>query len=189
MSIFIDKLSKAYGRNVVFDGLSLEFKRGESYCLMGTSGCGKTTLLHIMMGLIQPDSGSVKGLEGLKIAPVFQENRLCENLSVGANIRLVCGKSVAGENESVLYALGLPDIIHKPIKELSGGMARRAAIARAICYNGDVYILDEPFKGLDDETKEQVMAYTRESCLGKTVIWVTHDARESDFWGGNIIRF
>ncbi|WP_405595490.1 ATP-binding cassette domain-containing protein [Sellimonas catena] len=67
----------------------------------------------------------------------------------------------------------------QPVRELSGGMRRRVALLRALCCDWDILFLDEPFKGLDEETKKQVMDYTKEMCTGKTVIFVTHDSKEA----------
>ena len=188
MAVILDEISKAFGEKTVLSKFSARFDLGQSYCIMGTSGCGKTTLLHIIMGIIIPDSGRVSGTENHKLSPVFQEHRLCENLSVGANIRMVCSKTDSAKIAETLEAIGLAGNIHTPVSELSGGMKRRVAIARAICSEGEILIMDEPFKGLDNATKEKVMAYTREKSHGKTVIWVTHDEREAEIWGGAIFN-
>src|SRR5699024_5151090 len=91
--VVIENLTKAYGEHVVFRDLSLTFPAGRTTCLMAPSGAGKTTLLRILMGLETPDRGTVTGLETKRISAVFQEPRLCENLSAFANIRMVRRKS------------------------------------------------------------------------------------------------
>ena len=117
---------------------------------------------------------------------VFQEDRLCENLSASANIRLVRQKKPWGRDREevrqireAMTAAGLSGCEDQPVRELSGGMRRRVALLRALCCDWDILFLDEPFKGLDEETKKQVMDYTKEMCAGKTVIFVTHDSKEA----------
>lgn len=185
MGIEVKNICKSYGDKSVLKNVSLSVRYGESVCLMGPSGQGKTTLLHILMGLVQPDSGDITGTDGYRLSPVFQEDRLCENLSVGANLRLVCSTAEKQQLEALLTALGLPDSIHQPVRKLSGGMKRRVAIARALLV-GDILLFDEPFKGLDDDTKHQVMACVKDCCHGKTLIWVTHDIREAEYMGSRI---
>lgn len=188
MDIVVTGLTKSYGDKTVLQGVSYTFKQGGSYCIMAPSGYGKTTLLHILMGLQQPDSGTVSGLAASRMAPVFQENRLCNNLSVGANLRLTLHTPLEdAQLEACLAALGLPNSLHTPVHQLSGGMQRRVAIARALCSGGDVLLMDEPFKGLDKELKEKVMAYVKQAVQHKTMIWVTHDEAESASMGAQVV--
>lgn len=188
MDIRIKNLCKAYHGKQVLDHINLSFSDQEKYCMMAPSGYGKTTLLRIMMGLEQADSGSISGLEGLRLAPVFQEDRLCENLSVSANIRLTARNPVAeAEIAQCLAELGLQDCLRQPARELSGGMKRRVAIARALLSGGDLLLMDEPFKGLDAECKDQVISCVRERTADRTVIWVTHDPEEAEQLGGQIV--
>ncbi|WRS28320.1 ATP-binding cassette domain-containing protein [Oscillospiraceae bacterium MB08-C2-2] len=190
MAIELCGISKAYESTQVLQNVSLRFETGKSYCIMGPSGYGKTTLLHVLMGLVKADAGEITGLEGYRLAPVFQENRLCENLSAGANLRMVRpGKATAPELDAALESLGLPGALHQPVREMSGGMKRRVAIARALVSGGNLLVMDEPFKGLDHETKELVMSHVREQAMGKTMIWVTHDEREAAFMGSEMIHF
>jgi NitT/TauT family transport system ATP-binding protein len=189
MDIRVENLCKSYGGRPVLVNLSLTFARGKKHCVMAPSGYGKTTLLRILMGLERPDSGAVYGLEGCRVAPVFQEDRLCENLSVGANLRLTCrGRLAEAELERCMAALMLPGWLRRSARELSGGMKRRVAIARALLSGREVLLLDEPFKGLDKECKEQVIAYVKEKTRGQTLVWVTHDETEYQSLGGEIVR-
>lgn len=185
-AIEIVNLTKSYGGNTVFSGLTLSIPKGKTTCIMAPSGTGKTTLLRILMGLEECDSGSVTGLQDMKKSAVFQEDRLCENLSASANIRLVRRKSVhrqeKKEREEVrkaMEAAGLSGCENQPVRELSGGMRRRVALLRALYAEWDVLFLDEPFKGLDKEMKEKIMEYTKKSCEGKTVLFVTHEEEEA----------
>ena len=84
-------------------------------------------------------------------------------------------------------AVGLHDYEEKPVSQLSGGMKRRVAIVRAVCAEGDLLLLDEPFKGLDDGTKEQVAAYLKSRFAGRTLVMVTHDARDAKLLGARIV--
>lgn len=189
MPIQVDNVCKSYHGQKVLDHLSLSFQDGVSYCIMAPSGYGKTTLLHMIMGLKQPDFGTINGVECVKFAPVFQDDRLCEMLSVGANIRLTRRRNLSRQEMiDCLNALGLESCIAKPVCALSGGMKRRVAIARALLSDGDVLIMDEPFKGLDKECKQQVIEYVRMTVEGKTVLWVTHDEGEYEKMGGELIR-
>lgn len=188
--IQISHLVKSYGEHTVISDFSAEFEKGKTTCIMAPSGAGKTTLLRILAGLEQADAGSIEGLEGMKKSMVFQEDRLCENLSAAANIRLVRQKKPWGKDpkevreiREAMRAAGLSGCEDQPVRELSGGMKRRVALLRALCCKWDILFLDEPFKGLDEETKRQVMNYTKETCTGKTVIFVTHDRIEAGWMG------
>ncbi len=186
--LVLDKITKRYGNKTVLRDVSLTFRRDRITCVMGPSGCGKTTLLHIIAGLLEPDSGQITGRPD-RISFVFQEDRLCEDFSAIANIRLVTGKSIS-ENEIMecLSSLGLEDSARKPVRELSGGMKRRAAIARALCYHPDLLILDEAFKGLDEERRQSTMDRIRAEKKGRIIICVTHDPAEAEYLGGSLIR-
>lgn len=176
----IQNISKRYGETVVFDQFSCTLHPGEVNVLFGASGSGKTTLLRILMGLEKADEGSMSSFEDLKISAVFQEDRLCSNLSAYSNVKLVVEPSVSSADvKEALVAVGLGEAIRKPAKELSGGMRRRVALVRALLATYDLLVLDEPFKGLDDKTKDEVIAYTVESTKGKTVVLVTHDMDEA----------
>jgi NitT/TauT family transport system ATP-binding protein len=187
MDIVVSNLSKNYGAICVLDCFSASFCEHGITCVMGPSGCGKTTLLHILMGLLTPDSGTVRGVPVRKSA-VFQEDRLCESFGAVANIHLVCDRSV--ENKRMiehLEEIGLKDSLGQPASELSGGQKRRVALARAVLATSDVLFLDEPFKGLDDQTKATVIQYLKRHTQGKTLIAVTHDMDEVHVLGGELI--
>lgn len=189
MDIQIKDLCKAYHGKQVLDHITLDFSIGEAHCVMAPSGYGKTTLLNIMMGLETADSGTISGLERHRLAPVFQEDRLCENLSVGANLRLTSRERIAEQDmEDCLAALMLPGCLHNPVRELSGGMKRRVAIARALLCGRDILLMDEPFRGLDWECKEQVILYIKRVAFGKTIVCVTHDEEEIGKMGGSLLR-
>ena len=175
------EISKTYGENKVLSGFTHDFPEGKTTAVMGPSGCGKSTLLGVLMGLIPPDSGRVERPTDWRVSAVFQEDRLCENLTAGANLRLVTGKLSRAQAAQLLCEVGLGGCENKPVRELSGGMKRRVALLRALLAEYDVLFLDEPFKGLDEVTKRQVMEYTKRMTKGRTVIFVTHDKAESSF--------
>ncbi|MBR2925274.1 MAG: ABC transporter ATP-binding protein [Clostridia bacterium] len=185
--IEIIDLCKAFDGKVVLEHFDLQLEDGQRYALMGTSGSGKTTLLNLIMGLIQPDSGHIIAPQGLKISAVFQENRLIEGMTPAANIRLVA----AVDNErihQVLLALGIEeDSLNQPVSTYSGGMKRRVAIARALLSDYNLLLLDEPYKGLDEETRQQVIAVVEEMSREKTVLMVTHNPE--DVRGHQLIEF
>lgn len=184
--IKIDELNKSFGDTAVFKEFSAEFEDGSVTCIMGSSGIGKTTLLHILMGLEDYDDGRITGIENKTMAAVFQEDRLCENLTVSANIRMTGGKDEKGisEQEVVKYLeiIGMKDMAGKQVSELSGGMKRRVAILRAVLADRDIVFFDEPLKGLDQETEKKVMETIVPLLSGKTVLWVTHREDEAAYF-------
>lgn len=176
MDIVIKDICKSYAGKLVLDHITLTLPENKITCIMGPSGKGKTTLIHILMDLVKADYGQISGMDGRRISAVFQEDRLCEGMDVISNVRIVCGKrTTESEIEKEFQALRLTDYRGKPVNKLSGGMKRRVAIARAIMADAEVYIMDEPFKGLDEELKEQVIIHVKQKLKGKTVIIVTHD--------------
>ncbi len=189
MNINISNLTKKYGKKEIFKNFSLEIETGKVTALMGKSGFGKTTLIRILMGLEKYDKGKITGLENQKISTVFQEDRLCENLSAITNISIVCEKETSIREISVeLEKIGLKESQNKPVKTLSGGMKRRVAIIRCIMAKSDIIIFDEPLKGLDEITKKNVIRYLKEKIRGKTVIIVTHDIEEARQLDGTIVN-
>ena len=185
--ITVEHVSKAYGNKTVLRNMSLVFAKGRVTCIMAPSGFGKTTLLRILMGLDAPDSGTIRGMDGLKISAVFQENRLCENLNAVTNIMLVTPALPQAHAIEALERVGLAGHAYQPVKELSGGMRRRVALVRALAAQRDILLMDEPFKGLDLETKKQVMTVTQDYCQGKTAIMTTHDLTEAEWMAGENI--
>ena len=184
----VQGISKRFGEQAVLRNVTATFPAGSVTCLLGPSGFGKTTLLRIIAGLEQPDAGRIEGAPE-RIGFVFQEDRLCEDFSAVSNVRLVTGKSMPKE-EIIrhLTEIGLGDSLDKPVREYSGGMKRRVAIVRAICYPADLLILDEPFKGLDEKLRLEVIGYIRKHTGGKTVICVTHEPDDAERLGGKNIE-
>lgn len=185
--IVLTGISKSFPGKTVLADFSLVFPCGKITCIKGASGCGKTTLLRILAGLEKADSGTIEGIPE-HISFVFQEDRLCEDFSAMSNILLVTGKTVSKDRiREHLKELGLDGNEDKPVKTFSGGMKRRVAIARAVCYSSSLIILDEPFKGLDVKLREETMNYIKRHAEGRTIICVTHDPAEAAFMGGELI--
>lgn len=179
MAIEIKNLSKSYAGRHVLDHFSAVLHDHETAVIMGPSGCGKTTLLRLLMRLERPDAGQIEGLPD-KISAVFQEERLCGPFSALANVRLVTGKSVSHQTiVQHLADIGLSGSMQQPVRTLSGGQQRRVSIVRAMLADSELILLDEPFKGLDADTKNRVLPYVKAKAAGKTLLVVTHDATEA----------
>lgn len=172
-------VSKSFEGKSVIRAFSAKLEKGRRYSLMGPSGCGKTTLLHLLMGLIKPDSGAVHMPGSTRLSAVFQEDRLLEQMTAQANVALV-SPATQSEIEALLMELGIDrESLQSPVSTFSGGMKRRVALCRALLADYDVLFLDEPYKGLDKETRERVMRIVHERTQGKTVLLVTHDREET----------
>ncbi len=162
--------------SVIFDGkevlrdFSLTLPDKGIVLITGASGCGKTTLTRLILGLLSPDSGSVE-TNGAKIAAVFQEDRLIPSLSALDNVALVSDKN---EAEKRLYDMGLADSLGLYPDELSGGMKRRVAIARALAFGSDVLLLDEAFNGINEKLAKDIIKKIADEYKDKLIIAVTH---------------
>ena len=186
-----EKLCKAFGDNQVLRDVSVNFESGSRTCLMGASGCGKTTFLYLLMGLAKPDSGRIVLPENCRFGVVFQENRLLHHIGAIGNLKLVCGNKIPQEQlHEALEEVGLERASHLlPTAELSGGMARRVSIVRAMLAPSDVILMDEPLKGLDEENRARTIAFIQKHLGQKTLIVVTHDARDPEDFGAQIMDF
>lgn len=184
----VKNLCKSYEGRSVLENINLTFLDGGIYALMGASGRGKTTLLHILLGLIKPDGGTITGWEDKDFSAVFQENRLCEFLTAAENISIVQKEPASPEEINAILAEILPkESLDQPVWEYSGGMKRRAAIARALLSQSDILIMDEPFTGLDENTREHVIAFILKYRRGRTLIFSTHQEEDVKQFGGERI--
>lgn len=183
--IILDKLSFSYGNEKIISELCAELELNKIYCIMGPSGIGKTTFMNLISGLIKPDTGKIIGIEKLRKSFIFQENRLLSHMSVIDNLRYVTND----ENIIIdsLIKTGLIDDKNKLTSELSGGMARRAAIARAVAFDGDIFFIDEPLYGLDTKTSQDILELIKETIKGKTAFIITHSPEEAFYLGEKII--
>lgn len=178
--IEICNISFSYDEKNVFKDFFASFPAGCTSVIMGTSGCGKTTLLYLMAKMLKITSGTIKyPWENPKFSFVFQDERLIENLSVEGHIKLINPKIIDKDIVDCLEKLGIEKMKKKKVKALSGGERQRVAIARALLCEYDILFLDEPFTGLDDETKDKVMECVKDMTKDKTVIMVTHDKEEA----------
>ncbi|HZJ87531.1 MAG TPA: ATP-binding cassette domain-containing protein [Sphaerochaeta sp.] len=182
-------VSKAYGPTVVFDRFSLTVEPKTILAVVGPSGQGKTTLLHLASGLIAPDSGSVirDTSESGSVSYLFQEPRLIPTATVFHNVELALRASESNTRarcelaQHYLEMVGLSDSFTLYPQELSGGMRQRVAIARSFAHPSNLMLLDEPFQSLDIKLRyallEAFLTLWEES--PKTTIFVTHDPKEA----------
>ena len=192
MSVKIRNIQKAFGAKEVLNGIDLTLEDDGIYCLMGPSGMGKTTLLRIMMDLEDPDSGMIEGLGKNDIAVMFQENRLLEWMDAVNNVAVMRKEEKKADAKKKIeenLKLILPeDCLHQPVAQLSGGMKRRVALARAMNFPSKLIILDEPFTGLDRQTKMEVIDYILEMRAGRILLVATHGVDDAALLGAKIIR-
>lgn len=174
------------GEKDVLSGVSADFAAGRVHVVRGASGAGKTTLMRLLMGLVEPAAGEVSRPADARLAAAFQEDRLCDGLTVSANVRMSHGRVRAGRREELLRevgeslaAVGMAGMGGVRAGELSGGQRRRVSLLRAALATSDVVFLDEPLRGLDEATAQRVMAWLLPRLAGKTVFWVTHSDAEA----------
>ena len=161
------------GQNVIKD-LSFTFEDGRIYALAGASGIGKTTLLGAIAGLVPLSHGEINSTHK-KVSYIFQDPRLFPWMSALENVKCVCDDEQKARHYLELL---LPDSTDKYPHELSGGMKQRVSIARALAYEADLVLLDEPFKGLDEESKNNTINVVLRALYGKTAILISHDKSE-----------
>lgn len=186
--ISLEGVSKSYGAQRVLNDANLRLDAGSHVCLMAPTGSGKTTLLRVVLGIEQPDGGTVvrKG----SCAPVLQQATLVEQLSARDNV-LLCASSahaahaVAAELEGLLpYGCA-----EKRAEELSGGTRRLVEIARVLYAPGDMVVLDEPFAGLDVCTRERACAFIMRHLAGRALVVATHDVSDARLLNASVVNF
>ena len=216
-ALVLRAVSKSYDEHPVLSNLSMEFSTGTFYCLMAPSGRGKTTLFRLILGLERPDSGMIsfypstntsidadpkpssgtspqddsRVIRGLRplIPAVFQENRLLEGYTAIENLRFALGKQYSNEELTTYLLRLLPeDSLNKPVCEFSGGMKRRVSILRAILAPSEIILMDEPFTGLDTDTRQITIDLIKELCAGKLLIIATHAEEDAALLGAEIIH-
>ena len=174
MSIRVDHISKSYKDKIVFDDFSIDLPAHWIVGLSGPSGCGKTTFLHILAGLIAFDSGSITGISGKRTGVVFQEDRLLPWLTAAENLDLVIKNQA--KTTKLLEEIQLSDYSDYYPSEMSGGMKRRISLARALAFDCDLLLMDEPFQGLDDVLKDNMHKLVLREAQSKPVLLVSHDS-------------
>ena len=208
--IEVRDLSKSFGSNPVLEGVSLRIEKGESVVIIGRSGGGKSVLLKLLIGLIEPDAGQVL-IEGENIVPMnerqllhvrrkfgmlFQSAALFDSMNVAENVafafrrqRSLPAQEVARKVGEVLELVDLPGTEEKKPSELSGGMRKRVGLARAIIYQPQIVLYDEPTTGLDpvvSDSIDQLILRVRDR-LDVTTVVVTHDMRSARRLGQRIL--
>lgn len=174
----LDRVVKMFDGRRVLDDVSLTLYPGKTTLLMGESGSGKTTLMQLLLGLITADAGERSGFENLRFSAVFQEDRLCDNLSAQRNIRLVNKNLPEDALKEAMHHVNLEWDNHAPVRTFSGGMKRRVAILRALLAPYDVLCMDEPLRGLDDATRQLVIEEINRLSRGRTRFIISHDVRD-----------
>jgi NitT/TauT family transport system ATP-binding protein len=178
--IKVQGVTKKFGEQHVLSGVTLEIEKSEWVCFFGNSGCGKTTLLNTMAGVLKSDSGTVTRYSK-RIGYVFQHDNLLEWKTVEENLMFALlsyfGKKPAEEySREWLVKLGLYDFRNKRPGEMSGGMKRRLNIARALAIHPDILFLDEPFAFLDEDNIDRIKGFIVDlvSSRATVVVMVTH---------------
>jgi sulfate transport system ATP-binding protein len=196
MSIILDQISKRYGGHKIVDKVSLEVADGELFVLLGASGSGKSTILRMIAGLIEPDSGRIllDGRDVTVLPPqqrdtglvfqnysIFQHMSVAENIEFGLRIRKKPKAERRARREELLDLVGLAGLGKRLPAQLSGGQQQRVAVARALAYEPNVLLLDEPFGALDVKIRTQLRRSLKgiQKKLGVTTILVTHDQEEA----------
>lgn len=178
--INLQNVTVTYGAHIVLKDFSLTISKGEHIAIMGESGSGKTTLLKLISKQLSPQNGTVS-VNTPHISYMFQEPRLLPWLNILDNVNLVLGDSKESLPEAVkwLQKVGLGNDVEKLPHMLSGGMRQRAALARALAYNGELLLLDEPLASLDEESADELLTLIKEQTKDKTVIFVTHNSEHA----------
>jgi NitT/TauT family transport system ATP-binding protein len=184
-----DNICKSFNGKVILDNFCLKLPDTGVVALMSSSGSGKTTLTRIIVGLEKADRGSII-CDKKKFSMVFQEDRLIPGVTALENVMSVLSNGDE-EKEVAMYWLdkmGIKASSHLLPKELSGGMRRRLAIARAMAYGGDLIVLDEPFAGLDEHTKKAIYPHIFDkSEKNRLTILITHDRQEAELLANRLI--
>ena len=170
-------VTKSFDKKIV-DNLSFEIKDGQRYGIYGKSGIGKSTIIKLILGLENSDRGNIYS-DFKKASVIFQEDRLIDELSAFDNLKIV--KNDQDLITKTLKALNISET-NKPISKFSGGMKRRVAIARAIIFDGDILIMDEPFAGIDDDNKAQAISLIKDRFKDRTTILVSHNKEDFVFF-------
>ena len=208
--IIIKNLWKSYDSLTVLKNVDLTLDRDQTYCLMSPSGTGKTTLFRILMGLEKADEGEIvwsassgscfgSGSDwdvsrSLRISTVFQEDRLCPSFSPLENVMMVQKKhaseisGISGDEIRTAMCRLLPEeCLNRPVSTLSGGMKRRTAILRALLTRSDLLLMDEPFTGLDEGTKDEVIKFLKEYRQDRFLLISTHQKEDVEKLGGILL--
>lgn len=191
MGINLNNITKRFGTLCAIKNLNLDLPETGIITLFGPSGCGKTTLLRLIAGLETPDEGVIEGVGAHKISMVFQEDRLIPWISARDNIRLPLRPDAAEKKTSHwLKVMGLEEMGDKLPGQLSGGMRRRVALARAAAFEGSLLVMDEPFKELDDALIHHIAnTILKGEAAPSLILLVTHSRREALLYSDQVLLF
>ncbi|MFF4030136.1 ABC transporter ATP-binding protein [Streptomyces sviceus] len=188
--VAFDQVSKAYGEVRAVDGLDLTLRPGETVALLGPNGAGKSTTLDLLLGLKQPDSGSVRlfgtspreAIVAGRVGAMLQSGGLMDEVTVAELVRLACDLHPKPYRPTeVLSRAGIAQIADRKVNKLSGGQAQRVRFALATAGDSDLIVLDEPTTGMDVTTRQAFWATMREQAdQGRTVLFATHYLEEAD---------
>ena len=191
--IKLENICKSYDEKTVLDNIMAEFPDDSITCIMGESGAGKTTLVRIIAGLENADRGTVSGAGVVSFD--FQEDRLINDISAADNIMLVLDKNDFGGHDKKTMRKIINENLAEVLKDYpsdkstgtySGGMKRRVCLVRAMMKKSYTVFLDEPFSGMDEETKILAAEYIKKHRDGRICIVVTHEKSDSGLLDGGI---
>ncbi|MCF6465311.1 ABC transporter ATP-binding protein [Clostridium sp. Cult2] len=194
MKYQVKNITKCYDDLKVLEDITIDFEQNKTTCILGPSGCGKTTLLNIIGGITEKDSGKIIGFQDEDMSFVFQEDRLIEWKNVKENISFVLKKKMDRKQiestiDKYLKLVNLEEYKYFYPNSLSGGMRQRISILRAFAYPSKLLVMDEPFKSLDINSKQIVTDFLKRLRIveERTCIFVTHDIEEALCLGDNIV--
>ena len=194
--IKLKNICKTYNNELLYNNFNIQFEENKISCILGPSGIGKTTLVNMITGLVKPDCGEISLPINSKFSYVFQEPRLLEWYNVYDNLDIVLKEDYNfSERKAIinktLNLVGLNEHEKYKIPELSGGMAQRVSLARALAYPSNILILDEPFKGLDYKLEEDLLIKFKSIWQNdkRTVLFITHDIDQALFLSDYIYIF
>lgn len=179
----------SYGDQSVLQNVCIELTAEQPVVLLGGSGMGKTTLLRILAGLMKPSRGSIEGIDkNTRIAVMYQEDRLFPHLTVYKNLKLIRPGVTREEAAGLLAELNLDAAVLDQLpRELSGGMRRRAALARALLFEADVVLMDEPFQGLDVDTRRMALAAVKKWTKNRPTLLISHEPEDGPALGAKML--
>lgn len=179
--IRFENVCLTYGDRTVLRNVTLHVPPGGRVALMGPSGCGKTSLLQLAAGLKKPASGAVRS-NARRLAYAFQEPRLLPRLTAVQNVNAVLADAPDTLPRAMewLEAVGLAEAADKLPYQLSGGMAQRVNLARALAYEGDLLLLDEPLKELDEARRDDILFLLQRHAADRTLLVTTHDPHAAE---------